>query len=179
MAKVNLFHDFKEFLESLNSGGVKYLLLGGYAVNHYGYRRATDDLDIWIDIDLENATRVAKLLREFGGFSAAQVKPKMFLEPHKIFIIGREPVRIDILTSPDGIDFASCYDRRRMILWDGVRVPLISLGDLRVNKSASGRLKDLADLEGLKGTIEHVQKRVVARKSKGGAVEQTRKKRKR
>src|SRR2546423_1917132 len=73
MAKVNLFPDFKEFLESLNSGGVKYLLLGGYAVIHYGYRRATDDLDIWIAIDPGNAIRVAKVLREFGGFSARAV----------------------------------------------------------------------------------------------------------
>lgn len=62
MAKVNLFPDFKEFLGSLNSAGVKCLLLGGYAVNHYGYRRATDDLDIWIAVDPDNARRISKVV---------------------------------------------------------------------------------------------------------------------
>jgi hypothetical protein len=60
MAKVDLFPDFRGFLESLNSNGVRYLLLGGYAVNHYGYRRATDDLDVWIAVDPENAERVSR-----------------------------------------------------------------------------------------------------------------------
>jgi hypothetical protein len=64
MAKVNLFPDSKEFLELPKCGGVRYLLLGGYAVVHHGYRRATDDLDIWIAIDPDNAGRVAKVLRD-------------------------------------------------------------------------------------------------------------------
>jgi hypothetical protein len=67
MAKVDLFPDFREFLESLNSNGVRYLLLGGYAVIHYGYRRATDDLDVWIAPDPENAQRLSRVLQEFGG----------------------------------------------------------------------------------------------------------------
>ena len=74
MGKVNLFPDFKGLLESLNSAGVKYLVLGGYAVNHYGYRRATDDLDIWIAIDRTNTEKVAQALRDFG-FSASKAKP--------------------------------------------------------------------------------------------------------
>ena len=75
-------------------------MLGGYAVIHYGYRRATDDLDVWIAVDPENAGRIAKVLREFGGFPSEQVKPSMFLERGKVFIIGREPVRIDISHRP-------------------------------------------------------------------------------
>ena len=165
MAQVNLFPDFREFLESLNSEGVRYLLLGGYAVIHYGYRRATDDLDVWIAVDPDNAGRVAKVLREFGGFPASKVKPSMFLERGKVFIIGREPVRIDILTSPDGVDFAACYDRRQSVVWDGLLVPLISFDDLKTNKAASGRLKDLADLEALGATVsKHHPKRVRRRK---------------
>ncbi|HWE04301.1 MAG TPA: DUF6036 family nucleotidyltransferase [Tepidisphaeraceae bacterium] len=149
MAQVNLFPDFRDFLESLNSEGVKYLLLGGYAVIHYGYRRATDDLDVWIAVDPVNAGRVSKVLREFGGFPANKVRPSMFLERGKIFIIGREPVRIDILTSPSGVDFAACYDRRQTVIWDRLPVPLISFEDLKINKAASGRMKDLADLDAL------------------------------
>ena len=91
MAKVDLFPDFKALLELLNSAGVRYLVLGGYAVNHYGYHRATDDLDIWIAIDPENAKRVSEVLQEFGDFPAAAVKPSMFQQKAKVFIFGREP----------------------------------------------------------------------------------------
>src|SRR5215217_5383173 len=149
MAKVDLFPDFKAFLESLNSNGVRYLLLGGYAVIHYGYRRATDDLDVWIAVDPENAEKVSRTLRVFAGFSASKVPPSMFLAKGKVFIFGREPVRIDVLTSPSGVDFEESYARRNEVDWDGIKVPLISLRDLKRNKKASGRAKDLADLENL------------------------------
>ena len=71
----------------------------------------------------------------------------MFLAERKVFIFGREPVRIDVLTAPSGVDFAESYARRNVVDWDGIKVPLISLEDLKRNKRASGRLKDLADLE--------------------------------
>jgi predicted nucleotidyltransferase len=141
--------NFKEFFESLNSAGVKYLLLGGYAVNYYGHHRATDDLDIWIALDNENAARISEVMRKFGGFRASEVPPSLFLQKGKVFVFGREPVRIDILTGPSGIDFPACYSRRQEAIWDGVRVPIISLEDLRSNKRASARAKDRADLEAL------------------------------
>jgi predicted nucleotidyltransferase len=149
MAKVNLFPDFKGLLESLNSAGVRYLVVGGYAVIHYGYRRATDDLDIWIAIDPENTQRVSQVLQDFGGFPAAKVKPSLFRVKGKVFIFGREPVRVDILTNPSGLDFETSHSRRNMVNWDGVNVPLISFADLQKNKRASGRAKDLADVENL------------------------------
>ena len=149
MAKANLFPDFKELLGLLNSEGVKYLVLGGYAVNHYGYRRTTDDLDIWIAIDPKNARKVSATLQKFAGFPAANVSPRMFQEKGKVFIFGREPVRVDILTSPDALDFEASYSRRNVVNWDGVKVPLISFDDLKRNKRATGRAKDLADLENL------------------------------
>jgi predicted nucleotidyltransferase len=159
MAQVNLFQDFREFLRSLNSAGVRYLLLGGYAVIHYGYRRATDDLDVWIGVGPDNAARVSRVLQEFGGFPPSRVKPSLFLKRDKVIMLGREPVRIDILTSPSGVDFDDCYQRRRMVIWNGIRVPLISLEDLRVNKGASGRLKDLADLEQLSVSADRKPKK--------------------
>jgi predicted nucleotidyltransferase len=165
MARANLFPDFREFLKSLNSARVRYLLLGGYAVIHYGYRRATNDLDVWIAVDPDNADRVARVLRDFAGFSARQVRPSMFLEKGKVFIIGREPVRIDILTAPSGVEFGGCYERRHQVVWDGIKVPLISLDDLRANKLASGRTKDLADLEYLPANAtEHQTSRAQRRK---------------
>jgi predicted nucleotidyltransferase len=149
MGKANLFPDFRKLLESLNSAGVEYLVLGGYAVIHYGYRRTTDDLDIWIAIDPDNARKISRVLQEFGGFPPSKVKPSMFQVHGKVFIFGREPVRIDLLTSPSGLDFAASYARRNMVDWDGLQVPLISFEDLKANKRASGRAKDLADLENL------------------------------
>ena len=149
MAKADLHPDFRELLESLNSAGVKYLLLGGYAVIFYGYHGATDDLDVWISTDPANAEKVAATLRAFGGFSNRQANPSMFRTRGKVFVLGREPVRVDILTNPTALDFDDCYSRREIFEWDGVKVPVISFGDLRINKKASGRAKDLADLENL------------------------------
>jgi len=149
MGKANLFPDFRELLESLNSAGVKYLILGGYAVNYYGYRRATDDLDVWIAIDSENTQKLSSALQDFGGFPAAKVKASMFQKRGMIFMFGREPVRVDILTEVSALDFEASYARRQMADWDGVQVPLVSFDDLKTNKRSSGRAKDLADLENL------------------------------
>jgi hypothetical protein len=88
-------------------------------------------------------------LQEFAGFAATKVRPSMFLAKGKVFILGREPVRIDVLTAPTGVDFEESYARRNDVNWDGVMVPLISFEDLKRNKRASGRAKDLADLENL------------------------------
>jgi len=149
MAKVNLHRDFRELLESLNSAGVKYLVLGGYAVIFYGYQRVTKDLDLWISIDPANAQKLAQTLQDFAGFTQQQVNQSMFKRTGKVFVVGREPVRVDILTNASALSFDDCYARRKIVEWDGVQVPLISFDDLRQNKRASGRAKDLADLENL------------------------------
>jgi predicted nucleotidyltransferase len=154
MAKVNLFPDFKELLGLLNSAGVRYLVLGGYAVNHYGYHRATDDLDIWIATDPANAEKVSLALQEFAGFPASRVKPSMFEQTGKVFIFGREPVRVDILTGPSAVDFETSYLSRNTVKWDGIEVPLISYEDLKKHKRGSGRAKDLADLENLPAVVK-------------------------
>jgi hypothetical protein len=144
----SLSPDFRELLELLNSAGVRYLVLGGYAVNFHGHHRNTKDLDVWIAVDADNAGRVSQALQHFG-FPAASVPSSHFLQKGKIFIFGREPFRVDILTDPSGVDFEFCYGRRVEAELDGVRIPFISLEDLRTNKTASGRLRDLADVENL------------------------------
>ena len=146
MATIQLPPDFREFLKLLNSNEVEYLVIGGYAVNYYGFPRATADLDIWIAIYPENAHRVAETLRKFG-FSQAQ--EAAFLEPRKIIRMGVPPVRLEILTSITGVEFSECYARRLQGEMDGVSVPLIQLDDLKRNKQATGRLKDRLDLEQL------------------------------
>lgn len=155
----SLYPDFKELFESLNSAKVKYLVLGGYAVIYHGYRRATDDLDIWIAVDEENAQKVSAVLQKFAGFPKSQVPPAMFLVPNKIYIFGREPSRVDILTSTAGLTFDDCYARRKTARIENVSVPFISLADLRINKAAAGRNKDLDDLENLPQSSSKKRKR--------------------
>jgi hypothetical protein len=129
----------------LNLAEVRYLVLGGYAVNYYGYERTTADLDVWIAVDPTNAQNLSKALQHFA-FPAESVPPSIFLEFGALIRFGRKPALIEILTNPSGIDFASCYSRKAVVNWDGVEVPLISLDDLKVNKKASGRPKDVDDL---------------------------------
>ena len=146
MATIRLPADFKEFLKLLTSTGVEYLVVGGYAVNFYGYSRATADMDIWIALNERNSERTASVLREFG-FSRAEAG--LFREPGKVIRMGLPPVRLEVLTSISGVEFEECYTRRVEAELDGVAIPMISLEDLKRNKSASGRLKDLLDLEQL------------------------------
>lgn len=145
---ITLDPNFKEFIELLNSEGVRYLLLGGYAVNYYGHHRFTGDIDFWIAIDGDNAERVSRALQRFG-FAPESVNPKMFEESGKVHMFGVSPVRVDLLTGPSGVEFNDCYQRRVNATLDGVSVSLISLVDLRRNKLASGRDKDTIDLKHL------------------------------
>ncbi|QDT69984.1 hypothetical protein MalM25_29280 [Planctomycetes bacterium MalM25] len=146
MESLTLPNDFKEFFELLNSENVEYLLVGGFAVALHGYVRATSDIDAWVRATPENSARIAAALKKFG-FSEKTVDDSMFAQPRKVFQIGVEPYRIDVLTRVSGLDFDSAYARRLPTNLDGVNVPLISLDDLKANKLASGRNKDLADLD--------------------------------
>ena len=141
--------DFKDFLRLLNSKQVEYLLIGGYAVGYYGFPRATADIDIWVAINQTNAGKVAEVIREFFGFDVDGISPEIFLQENKILRMGVPPFRIEILTSIDGVDFKTCYAERVKDVLDDIEVNIISLKHLKMNKKASGRLKDLTDLSNL------------------------------
>lgn len=143
-----LSSDFKEFLRLLNAHGVEYLLVGGYAVGLHGYPRATVDLDVWVNATPTNAERVLAALRAFG-FGAPNLVPRLFIDPLSIVRFGLPPFRIEIMTTIDGVEFAPCHARALACDLDGVVVPVIALDDLKTNKRASGRNKDLADLDNL------------------------------
>ena len=146
MATILLPRDFKEFLKLLNSHAVEYLVVGGYAVNYHGYPRATGDIDIWVARNRENAMRLAAALHEFGF---TQVSSDTFLVPDSVIRMGVPPLRIEILTSISGVEFAECYGNRTPADLDGVPVNIIDRDSLKKNKRACGRLKDLLDLEQL------------------------------
>ena len=145
--------DFKEFVELLNKHGVEYLIVGGYAVGLHGHPRYTGDIDFWIRPDRANAERLLKAVADFG-LTILNIPIEELVTPGKVFQLGRQPNRIDILNTIDGVEFAGCYERRATFELEGVLMPFIGLDDLKENKRASGRHKDLADLEVLESTIE-------------------------
>lgn len=140
--------DFKEFLRLLNSNAVEYLLVGGYAVAYYGYPRATSDFDIWIRLGADNARRIVDVLKQFG-FDTPELTPDLFLQKGRMVRLGMPPIRIEVMVEISGVDFDECYLDRLTAEIDGVRADLISLEHLKINKRASGRYKDLDDIEHL------------------------------
>lgn len=140
--------DFKEFLALMKSKSVEYLLVGGYAVGYHGYPRATGDMDIWVAINPRNAEKVVEVLREFG-FGLPELSPELFLSEERIVRMGIPPFRLEMFTSISGVSFDECYADRVVDVIDGVEINFINLEKLKVNKRASGRAKDIADLQNL------------------------------
>ncbi|MFH1715542.1 MAG: DUF6036 family nucleotidyltransferase [Elusimicrobiota bacterium] len=145
---IHLPKDFKELLQLLNLKKIEYLIVGGYAVALYGYPRATGDMDIWIAVSKNNAKKIVEVLKEFG-FNVPELKEGIFLEKEKNIRMGTPPLCIEFLTSIDGVTFAKCYKNRKVITIDNIAINFISLNDLKKNKKASSRHKDLDDLEHL------------------------------
>ena len=142
--------DFSDFLSCLHAEGVRYLVVGGYAVCLHGHPRYTGDLDVWIANDLANATRVSVALRRFG-FDLPDVKPESFTGDDVIVRMGVEPLCIELFTKQPGVTFTECEPHALVQRTGAVEARFIGLADLKRSKQASGRAKDLADLEELGG----------------------------
>ena len=140
--------DFREFLQLLNAHQVEYLLIGGYAVGYHVYPRATVDMDVWIAINPINAKKIVAVLKEFG-FQSPELTTELFLKEKRIVRMGVPPLRIEVSIGIDGVEFDECYAERITDTVDGIPVNLINLRHLKINKRASGRGKDLNDLEHL------------------------------
>jgi hypothetical protein len=104
-------------------------------------------MDVWVDRDSGNATKVVAALRAFGFGQASQ---ELFTERGNVVRMGHPPLRIKVLTSISGVEFENCFKNRTVAELGGIRVNVIGAAELKINKKASGRLKDLADLEELK-----------------------------
>jgi hypothetical protein len=150
--------DFQDFLRLLNANRIKYLVIGGYAVAYHGYVRYTGDLDIFIELSVPNATKLVAALRNFG-FDLPQLKPALFLQKGRIVRLGYEPMRLEILNEIDGVSFEECYRHRRRSRVGGLSINFIHLSHLLKNKRASGRQKDLADVEALTAKTAKTERR--------------------
>jgi hypothetical protein len=145
---ITLPSDFKDFIRLLNANNVEYLLVGGYAVALHGYVRYTQDMDIWVYISPENAAKVVRSLKDFG-FPRADELLDVLQKEKRVIGMGVPPMKIEVVTSIDGVGFEECFENRLVIEVDGVPINYLSLKNLRENKKASGRFKDLNDLEHL------------------------------
>jgi len=143
-----LNQDFKEFIQSLNDNGVRYLVIGGYTVAFHGHPRYIKDIDFWIAMDAKNAADIVKAVEQFG-FASPSLQASDVSVPDQIIQFGYPPNRINLITTTPGVDFEPCYAARAQTEIDGVQVNFIDLENLKRNKKAVGRHQDLADIENL------------------------------
>jgi hypothetical protein len=140
--------DFSALLLAFNAHHVEYLLVGAHALAVYGHVRATKDVDVWVRPDSENAQRVLQALSEFGA-PLGDLNQDDLSKAGTIFQIGMPPIRIDVITAIDGVEFAEAWPDRLKTSFGGLPVFVISRHHLITNKKTSARLQDLADVEQL------------------------------
>jgi len=140
--------DFKELLKLFNAHNVKYLIVGGYALAFHGAPRYTGDIDIFVKPDNENATSILRALHEFG-FGSVGLKLEDFNRPDNVIQLGYPPVRVDIITSITGPSWDEAFKDRAKGEYGDTQVFYIGRDQYILNKRATGRKKDLADLEAL------------------------------
>jgi predicted nucleotidyltransferase len=151
-----MFHDFKELLSIFNARGVKYLIVGGYAVSFHAQPRATKDIDVLIKPDADNARAVYDALAEFGA-PLGGLKPEDFAERGKFFRIGSPPVMVDLLPEIKGVNFDGAWRRRVEAVIDAdseLTAYFISSEDLIAAKAAAGRPQDIADVAALREAVK-------------------------
>jgi len=140
--------DFVDLISAFNAAEVDYLIVGAHALAAHGHVRATKDLDVWIRPTPENAARTYRALGDFGA-PLAELRESDLATPGVVFQIGVAPVRIDVVTSIDGVEFEDCWRARVATTFGGQPTAVLSRAHLIQNKKASGRLQDLADVERL------------------------------
>ena len=146
--------DFSEFLASLNAVGARYLVVGAYAVAAHGAPRNTLDLDVFVQPNRTNGKKIAAALTAFG-FGSLATSPDDFAQPGRILQLGRQPLRIDILTSISGVSWTAAWRGRLRGRYGDVPVSFLGRVELVANKLASGRAKDLGDVESLRRRAAH------------------------
>ena len=140
--------DWREFIESLNSNGVDYLVVGAVALAYHGFPRYTGDLDVLVRNSPDNAKRLESALTEFG-MAGLGLKAADFVESYRVVQLGVAPNRIDLLTSLTGLTFDEAWPGHIETVMDGARINLIGRDALIRNKRRTGRAQDMADLEAL------------------------------
>jgi predicted nucleotidyltransferase len=146
----NIFEsDFNDFIAALNISGTEYIVVGGYAVILHGYYRTTQDLDIWVNKTPENHLKLSKAFAIFG-MPVFDMNLENFMgEEFNVFTMGRKPLQIEIITNLKGLEFKDAVQHALQKEMEGIKVKYLNLTDLIQAKTASGRHKDLDDIEKL------------------------------
>jgi predicted nucleotidyltransferase len=146
---MELDKNFKEFLELLQGHNVRYLIVGGYSVAFHGYPRYTGDIDIWIKPNKKNAIKTLRAIKDFG-FGEIDLTWEDFSLADHVIQLGFEPLRIDLMTSLDGLpSFENAFDKKNVLTIENFEIPYLSIDDLITNKSETKRAKDIDDIEQL------------------------------
>ena len=140
--------DFKDLLSEFNAHGVEYLVVGAYALAAHGRVRATGDLDVWVRPDPANAQRVLSALTKYGA-PLQDLTEQDLSAPGIVYQIGVAPLRIDVLTGIDAVEFGEAWRERVFTRFADQSVSVLSVAHLIRNKRAVGRAQDIADLEWL------------------------------
>jgi predicted nucleotidyltransferase len=140
--------DFEDFFRLLNEHGVEYMIVGGYAVAYHGYPRFTKDIDVFYANNRVNAMRLQAALVGFG-FQESSIPLEVIEKPNAVLSIGLEPVRIDLLSTIDGVTFDDARPNVVVGRYGDMKVSFIGKEDLLRNKRATGRQRDLGDVEEL------------------------------
>ena len=146
-----MYQDYKDLLSAFHAHGVRYLIVGGYAVIFHAQPRFTNDIDLFINADPANAQATYAALADFGA-ALEGVRPEDFAERGSFFRFGRDPRGFDILPDIPGVDFDTAWERRIETTVDpdtGLKAFFISRDDLITAKLASGRPQDLADVDAI------------------------------
>ena len=140
--------DFVDLLRAFGDADVRFMIVGAYALAVHGRPRATGDLDIWVDATPQNAPRVMQALAAFGA-PLAEIAEADFARPGVVYQIGVPPGRIDILTELTGLTFEQAWPDRIQRPFGELEVDFIDRASFMRNKRATGRLRDLSDIEGM------------------------------
>ena len=140
--------EYRDIIEIFNEQGVRYLVAGAYAMATCGYSRSTYDIDLWIDKDEKNVEKVLLALDEFGV--PFEIQKHDLTKENAIIQIGVAPIRIDILTDIDGVNFNEAYEKRVEHDFGGLKATVLHIDDILKNKIASNRAKDKIDVIELK-----------------------------
>lgn len=141
---MDYFEDYKDMLQLFNKYNVKYLVVGAYAMGNYGYSRHTLDIDLWIEKSIDNAKNIQKAFSDFP--IPYEITVDELNKENFVLQIGIEPMRIDILTDIDGVEFSEAWENKTNNSLFGEEINFISLHDLIKNKRATNRPKDKYDV---------------------------------
>ena len=150
---MDYFKDYKDMLQLFNKYSVKYLVVGAYAMGNYGYSRHTLDIDLWIEKSVENAKKIQKVFNDFPV--PYEITVDELNTKNMVLQIGIEPMRIDILTDIDGVNFSEAWQNKSNNSLFGEEIHFISLHDLIKNKTSTNRPKDQYDVLELEKIINN------------------------